>query len=167
MVSKNVKRLADVLLTVGNTSITEGTDSNDDNLVRLGNLIALLGHISHDGDLLIEFDNFVGYFSACKILNNTSPKNLVLAKALTEMSAKNPMIDGFLDELINGNKERSCESCDDCDAKDICASYVKGGGNGPAITNDEKPKDNDNKEKPKKTRKPRKKSDDDNKEKKN
>ena len=134
-ISKNVISMSEVLTTMGLNAMEDGGKSKDSHLVRLGNMAAMLGHIAHDEELLIEFDTFVGYFSAQKILDNTTPKHLMLAKALTELSVKDPAIEAFLNGFITGDFDdnpQDCESCDNCEAKDVCADY-KPSQNAPKI----------------------------------
>jgi hypothetical protein len=157
MISKNVTDLSVILNTIGLTAMEEGDNNKDAQLLRLGNMTAMLGHIAQDEELLIEFDIFVGYFSAQKILDNTTPKHLMLAKTLTEMSEKNPDIAEFLDGFITGefdDDSDGCETCNDCEIKDDCENYKPS----EPIIKPEEPKQKINKIKTKKRGEVKKKS---------
>ena len=95
------KLISEKMITLGEASMEIGVYEADELLATKGNILQLVGGIlsSESESNIKEFEAYISYFSAKKIVEEISPSNLSIAQKLSTREGGFPSFDEFRDML--------------------------------------------------------------------
>lgn len=109
--NKEIEKISDELTELGLKIVSVCRKNEDLHGIKVGYTLQLIGGIIGNEDDMEEFDKFVLYFSAKKIMDDVNPAHLYVASKISKMPQLSSLINSMVGELM-GDDELS-DNCPD------------------------------------------------------